>query len=241
MGSVKKNFYVGLCLAVLLVVGGAYLSSNKVSNRSALGKLKKSPHFESSTPEHGATLAGVPLNVVIDFNFDLATNSSISVTRADGQEFAVGETTIDENKLVLRRKINPDAPDGVYTAAYRACWADGSCHDGHWQFSIDKSLASTYEDMRGKSEVVIDMAQIKFKPKNIRIDRGTKVTWKNSDSVDHFVNTDSHPAHTYYVTQNSRSLSKDATYAMAFDTVGIYPYHCSAHAATMLGNILVES
>src|SRR3990167_10810379 len=40
---------------------------------------KKSAHYESNTPAHGATLAGVPINVVIDFNFDVAENSRIEI------------------------------------------------------------------------------------------------------------------------------------------------------------------
>lgn len=67
---------------------------------------KKSAHYESNTPSHGTVLAGVPINVAISFNFDLAGNSSISIMK-DGKEYGVGDTQIDENKLAMRRKMNP--------------------------------------------------------------------------------------------------------------------------------------
>lgn len=73
----------------------------------------------------------------------------------------------------------------------------------------------------------------------IKIGNGTKVTWVNDDVVEHFVNTETHPAHTYFSNQNSRGLAKGRSYSNTFDQVGIYPYHCSAHATQMQGTILV--
>ncbi|MBI2594270.1 hypothetical protein HYW39_01075, partial [Candidatus Curtissbacteria bacterium] len=66
------------------------------------------------------------------------------------------------------------------------------------------------------------------------------VVWVNNDSVEHYVNTDSHPAHTYYLEQNSRVLGQGDTYSLTFNTEGIYPYHCSAHEASMKASILVD-
>lgn len=200
---------------------------------------KKSAHYESNTPSHGSVLAEAPINTVINFNFDLAKNSSISITK-DGKEYGMGEIAIDVNKLSMRRNVDPNAPDGVYTVSYKACWPDGSCHDGTFQFAIDRKAADTYTDFRGKKEVAVDLANITFVPQNIRISKGTKVIWTNSDSVEHYINTDSHPAHTYYSAQNSKALKKGDSYLVTFDKAGIYPYHCSAHAGSMAGSILVE-
>ena len=200
---------------------------------------KKSAHYESNAPAHGSILAGVPVNIVIDFNFDLARPSSISIV-SESKEYGVGDTAIDQNKLSMRRGMDSKAPDGLYTINYTACWPDGSCHDGSFQFAIDSKQASDFTDLRGQKEVTIHMSDIKFSPTNIRINYGTKVTWVNDDGVDHFVNTDSHPAHTYLPGMNSRSLAKNATYAYTFTQNGIYPYHCSAHASTMSGTVLVD-
>lgn len=214
-------------------------SQNSKGNEYSFENPKKSAHYESNTPAHGSILAGVPTNVVIDFNFDLAAPSSISI-KSDGKEFGTGNTTIDDNKLSMRRSMDNQAPDGLYTVAYKACWPDGSCHDGSFQFAVDRTRAANFTDLRGQKEVTVHMSEIKFSPANIRISKNTKVTWVNDDSADHFVNTDSHPAHTYLPGMNSRSLAKNASYNFTFSQSGFYPYHCSAHASTMSGAVLVD-
>ncbi len=201
---------------------------------------KKSAHYESNAPAHGSILAGVPVNVVIDFNFDLAPPSAISIT-SGGKEYGTAETTIDQNKLSMRRNLDPQAPDGLYTVSYNACWPDRSCHDGSFQFAVDRKQAASFTDIRGANEVTIRMSGTAFTPNNVRISPGTKVTWINDEGVDHFVNTDSHPAHTYLPGMNSRSLARGSSYSFTFDKVGLYPYHCSAHASTMVGTVLVGS
>jgi plastocyanin len=97
-----------------------------------------------------------------------------------------------------------------------------------------------FTDLTGNPQVTVLMDHISFEPARIRISTGTNVTWVNREAVEHFVNTGSHPAHTYYLPQNSRGLLKNDTFSVVFDTPGIYPYHCSAHAAVMTGTILVE-
>jgi plastocyanin len=200
---------------------------------------KKSGHYESNTPEHSAVLAGVPINVVIDFNFDLAPPSAISIKK-DGVEYGIGETVIDEGRLAMRRTIDSNSPDGVYTVIYNACWPDGSCHDGNFQFAIKRAERELYTDLTGQNNVNIDMLDISFKPPNIRINKGATVTWTNQEDIEHFVNTDSHPAHTYFPEQNSRGMIRGDTYSVTFNEAGVYPYHCSAHASIMKGVILVE-
>ncbi len=81
---------------------------------------KKAAHYESNTPEHGSTLAGVPVNVVINFNSDLAKGSEIKI-EMKGKDYGSGETVIDEGKLALRKKMDPTSPDGLYTVNYKAC------------------------------------------------------------------------------------------------------------------------
>ena len=200
---------------------------------------KKSAHYESNAPDHGAILAGVPINVVIDFNFDLAKGSDIKITK-EGLDYAKGETVIDSNNLAMRRKIDSNSPDGIYTTLYKACWADGSCHDGQFQFKIDQSLSSDFIDLTGKKEVTINLQNFAFSPQKVKVSKETKVTWVNQDNDVHTVNTDSHPGHTYFLNQNSRDLSEGDSYSVTFTDVGIYLYHCTPHAATMHGQILVE-
>lgn len=221
------------------VTGSVNPTLSGTNGSYVFGIPKKSAHYESNTPAHGSILAGVPINVVIDFNFDLGPGSAISVT-SDDLEYATVETTIDSNRLAMRRPVDPNAPDGLYTVTYNACWPDGSCHDGNFQFAVDRSLADGFIDMTGRPEVTISMEHISFEPAQVRVSRGTNVTWINQEDLEHFVNTETHPAHTYYPPQNSRGLLKNDTFSVVFETPGIYPYHCSAHAAFMTGAILVE-
>jgi len=214
-------------------------SSTDVQSDFVFENPKKSAHYESNTPAHGSILAGVPINIVIDFNFDLAKPSEIQILK-DGVDFGLGETIIDTSKLTLRRSVNKDAADGLYTVKYKACWPDGSCHDGSFQFAIDSISARSYIDETGKKEVTISLSSLKFDPQNIRISKGTKVTWVNNEEVEHYINTDSHPAHTYFLAQNSKALKKGESFSLVFDQIGIYPYHCSVHPSSMTGNLLVE-
>jgi len=208
-------------------------------NKFNFSNPKKSAHYESNTPAHGTTLVGVPINIVIDFNFDLAKPSAIKILK-EGKDYGIGDTIIDSSKLAMRRNMSPDAPNGSYTVEYKACWPDGSCHDGSFQFTVDRSQVGGYEDQTGKKEVTIKLSQIQFNPQNIKVSKGTKVTWVNDETVEHYVNTDSHPAHTYYPAQNSKLLQKGEQFSLTFDQSGIYPYHCSAHASSMIGSLLVE-
>lgn len=244
-----KTFFI-IALIVLLGMGflvfkGRQTSPINLKNQPtgqmqyAFEDPKKSAHFESSTPAHGSIWAGVPVNVVVDVNFDLAKPSEIKILK-DGGEYGVSETTIDDNKLAMRRKMDPDSPDGLYKVAYRACWPDSSCHDGYFQFAIDHKTSDNFVNQTGRKEVEIKMSNIMFNPQNIRVSKGTKITWVNDDNIVHYVNTDPHPGHSYYLLQNSKALNKGENYSVTFDITGIYPYHCSAHADTMSANILVE-
>jgi plastocyanin/methionine-rich copper-binding protein CopC len=260
MREEQKGFgAVGIIIIVLVVavlgLSGRYLVQKNSENQTnqqaettsnlesdtqvSFANPKKGAHFETSTPEHGSTLAAVPVDVVLNFNFDLADNSTIEITK-DGKDYGTGDASVDSNKLGMRRKMDFGAPDGVYTVKYNGCWPDRTCHDGHFQFAIDSGLLNTYEDKRGQAEVTIKMSQIKFQPMNIRISPGTKVTWVNDDDEQHYVNTDSHPAHSHVLDFNSKALAKDESYSFTFNSLGAYPYHCSAHAADMSGNIVVE-
>lgn len=255
--GLMKNYLIIGAVVLAAVVGYFIWSTQQTSNNSNIStntqssktqtttntvnfsNPKKSAHYESNTPAHGITLAGVPVNVVIDFNFDLAKPSDIKILK-DSKDFGVGETIIDANKLSMRRNMSSDTPNGLYTVEYKVCWSDGSCHDGSFQFAIDRSKMGSFEDQTGKKEVTIKLSQIQFNPQNVKVSKGTKVTWVNDDSVEHYVNTDSHPAHTYYPAQNSKLLKKGESFSLNFNQASIYPYHCSAHASSMVGTLLVE-
>lgn len=242
----RKAYWLTLILMaiLLLIVIGVYrpliLTGNVADAQTAgfqFSPPKEAGQLTNNTPLHGAMLAGVPINVVVDFNFDRGPGSKIAILK-DGKDYGAGDTRIDDNKLAMRRDMDPGAPDGVYTVKYTSCQLNGSCDDGTFQFAIDRSKAGTFTDLRGQKEVTIDLKNYAFNPRNAMVSKGTKVTWKNMDDDTHFVNTDPHPEHSYYRAMNSKALSKDDTFTLTFDKPGIYPYHCSAHTS-MTATLLV--
>lgn len=197
-------------------------------------------HFVDSVPKHGETFAASPNHVVINFDFTLGNGSAIKVTR-DGQAVTTPAATISgARKLTLETSLPAGSADGTYTVDYKACWPDGSCHDGQFGFIVDGKMAANYKDMTGKAAVSIDIANIAFGPQMVVVSAGTKVTWTNRDAVVHFVNSDPHPTHNHTPALNSLDLAKDASYSFTLAQAGEYAYHCSAHT-NMTGRVLVKA
>ncbi len=207
----------------------------------SFGKQLKSPHFVDSTPLHEEIYAAQPINITINFNFDIAVGSKISVTSADGKEWSQGNVLIEDNNTVLKIALKPGMPDGLYKVTYYACWPDKSCHDGEFAFAIDSSKQAAYTDMRNQPIVTIAMKDFAFETKQIIISPGTKVTWVNDDPFGHFINSETHPEHTYFPEQNSREVGAGESFSATFQIAGQYNYHCSAHVPQgMVGSIIVS-
>jgi methionine-rich copper-binding protein CopC len=119
------------------VENGSPTKLGSVESETQFENPVKSAHYVGNTPQHAETLNYVPGSVAVNFNFDLAAPSSIAISQ-NGADYGQGETIIGDDKLVLMRNMNPDAPDGTYTVNYKACWPDGSCHDGSFQFEVKK-------------------------------------------------------------------------------------------------------
>lgn len=71
-----------------------------------------------------------------------------------------------------------------------------------------------------------------FEGGEIRVGRGTRVTWVNCDSEPHTSTADAG-------TWRSGLLGPDATYSRTFDEAGRFPYHCEPHPF-MTGTVVVE-
>ncbi|MDP2671777.1 MAG: plastocyanin/azurin family copper-binding protein [bacterium] len=237
----KRTYIIltGIAATSLLIVVGVvfFLNQDKTSSKGQ----KKTPHFLDSTPLHNETYAAQPINVTINFDFDLSDKSRVSVTDKSGKEWSEGEVLIEDSKTALKRMLKGEMLNGEYLVKYTACWPDDSCHEGNFSFTIDFSKKASYKDLRGQTEVAIEMKDIKFGEDKVIISPGTKVVWVNQDSVGHFVNTETHPEHTYFPQQNSRELTQGQTFSQIFTTLGQYNYHCSAHASTMSASLIVSN
>ena len=84
------------------------------------------------------------------------------------------------------------------------------------------------------SEVTVDIKGLTFKPSIIKIARGTKVTWTQSDSISHTV-TSTIPGNVL----NSPVLSNGQTYSYTFNDDGTFEYICSIHPS-MKGTVIVD-
>ena len=79
----------------------------------------------------------------------------------------------------------------------------------------------------------INIKSYAFSPAEIRIPKGSTITWTNNDAVSHTVTSDSGSE------LNSESLSQGETYSHKFNAQGTYEYHCKPHLF-MKAKIIVE-
>lgn len=219
-------------LAVGLACGGADATPTSPQGPGesvSLPDMITAPHFIDAYPLQGDVLAQAPPRVVLNFNFNLNQDSTITVTR-DGKPVEVGPVVISDEALSMDAALKNDTGDGVYEVGYTACWPDGSCHDGRVAFTVDGATLAGYEDLRGRDELTIRMVdERRFDPPRIIISPGTRVTWLNGDLVAHFVNADPHPSHNVLPGLNSLAINPRESYSYTFTEPGAWGYHCSAH------------
>lgn len=96
--------------------------------------------------------------------------------------------------------------------------------------------SSNNQTTEPSSVTTIEMKGSSFSPANIKIKKGTTVTWTNKDSVQHDVAPDD-PSPAFK--GSGRLLSKGESYSFTFNTVGKYTYFCTPHASFMKGTIEV--
>ena len=92
-------------------------------------------HFVDSMPMHEATLAQMPTQVVLNFNFTLSDASTITLEK-DGKELKTAPGKLGDKKLSMSTEIPTDGGAGLYLVKYKACWPDNSCHNGQFAFAV---------------------------------------------------------------------------------------------------------
>jgi len=81
------------------------------------------------------------------------------------------------------------------------------------------------------SQNSVSIQNYAFSPSTLTIQKGANVTWKNDDSVQHTVVSDSSAF-------SSPLLSTGDTYTYQFNNSGSFSYHCSIHPY-MKGTIVI--
>jgi len=87
------------------------------------------------------------------------------------------------------------------------------------------SVAST------ASQNNVSVQNYAFSPSMLTIQKGANVTWRNDDSVQHTIVSDTQAF-------TPPTLNKGDAYTFQFNNTGTYPYHCSIHTY-MTGTIAV--
>ena len=118
--------------------------------------------------------------------------------------------------------------------------------DGH--HNKDSENVGDIIDLSSQTAVSIDIKDYKYSQPNIKIRKGTTVTWTNQDDMKHNVmkeHEDSDAAHDAPTLEEVKSdvfagqlLAKGESYSFTFNTVGQSSYHCSPHPY-MKGSITV--
>lgn len=124
---------------------------------------------------------------------------------------------------------------------------DETNSDGHHNSSSESSSAPAI-DLTAESQVAIDIKDFAYSKQNIKIKKGTTVTWTNQDTVEHNVmkehesDADAHDAPNKDQVQPdvlaSQLLAKGESYSFTFNEASANPYHCSPHPY-MKGSVTV--
>lgn len=84
----------------------------------------------------------------------------------------------------------------------------------------------------GGGEEEVGIADLAFSPDTVTVSAGTTVTWTNSDTLTHTVDTEDG-------TLDSGNLDNGAEFSFTFDEAGTFDYFCEIHP-TMTGTVVVE-
>jgi len=93
-----------------------------------------------------------------------------------------------------------------------------------------ESKAVTIREM----QVTVQMKNLQFNPKGIRVRPSTKVTWVNGDGVVHNVRQ------VESVFLSPDEMKAGDSFNFTFDRPGTYRYQCTYHHPTMNGVVIVE-
>lgn len=125
-----------------------------------------------------------------------------------------------------------------------------SSHDmggmDHSTMTTPATSTDTIIDLTSEATVQIDIKDFAYTKKNVKIKKGTTVTWTNLDSIKHNVmaeHDDSEIAHDAPTVSSAESLNgpllnQGESYTFTFNSVDTVPYHCSPHP-DMKGSVYV--
>lgn len=87
--------------------------------------------------------------------------------------------------------------------------------------------------------LLVEITSKGFDPKEIKIKAGQTVTWMNTDTAVHTVNSAIHPTHQVYPRLNLDNIQPGAKKSLSFPDTGTYKYHDHLNPS-LTGSITVE-
>jgi len=117
------------------------------------------------------------------------------------------------------------------TVVIAGCTSSSNTSPSSANNAVTSTASTSTASTSTASQNPIAIQNYAFSPSTLTIQKGANVTWKNDDSVQHMVVSDS-PAF------SSPLLNTGDTYTFQFNSTGTYPYHCSIHTY-MKGTITV--
>jgi plastocyanin len=213
-------------------------NQQNVNQESEFGSEQKSGNFDQSLPSHSDVFPAAPVGVVIQTNSTSGTNSSVTINK-DDKDYGVDSTIVEANGMNLRRMMQTNAPDGVYTVNYKSC-SGSNCQNGSYQFKVDSSQKSDYQDLTNQRSVNISLNNNKFNPDKITIAKGTKVTWANNNNSEVTIGPGIKDIQNFLTTFSTGKLAAGATVSFTFNQSGYYPIIVFSNGQMIVGNIIVQ-
>lgn len=90
-----------------------------------------------------------------------------------------------------------------------------------------------------KSDNLVTITSGGFSPKDVTVKVGDTVSWVNSDSVEHTVNSAVHPTHLVYPPLNLDALKPAESKSLSFPKAGTYKYHDHLNPS-LFGSVTVQ-
>jgi len=117
---------------------------------------------------------------------------------------------------------------GMAVLPVASCMRRGEASGG-----VAESATTTAATAAAKSAAV-EIDNFVFRPRQLTVAVGTRVTWTNKDDVPHTA-TSADDAHTF----DSKALDTDDKYSFTFTAPGTYGYFCKVHPH-MTGVVIVK-
>ena len=143
--------------------------------------------------------------------------------------------------------ITKDSKPAKKTGSSETSEHSGHAHN-HAEHAATGAISDPQEDLTNQTEVTIGIQEYSYLRPNIKIKKGTAVTWINEGNMEHNVMHAHHgdeEAHAAPAKDEVKSdvlagplLQEGESYSFVFTEVGTFPYHCAPHPF-MTGSVTV--